>query len=133
MSDQKKSPNQVDLKDEKVQWDFRQNMSYADYLGLEKVLSAQNLLSGHHDEALFLIIHQVSELWMKLVLHELTAARELVKADNLEPAFKMLARVSNVQNQPKQSWDVLATMTPADYVSFRDALGHSSGFQSYQY
>ncbi|MEE2758168.1 MAG: tryptophan 2,3-dioxygenase [Myxococcota bacterium] len=125
--------NQVDLKDEKVQWDFRQEMSYADYLGLEKVLSAQRQLSGHHDEALFLIIHQVSELWMKLVLHELHAARELVKSDDLSPAFKMLSRVSKVQNQLKQAWDVLSTMTPADYVAFRDALGHSSGFQSYQY
>ncbi|MBV70670.1 MAG: tryptophan 2,3-dioxygenase [Myxococcales bacterium] len=133
MNKPKPSKNQVDLKDEKVQWDFRQEMSYADYLGLDKVLSAQRQLSGHHDEALFLIIHQVSELWMKLVLHELHAARELVKSDDLPPAFKMLSRVSKVQNQLKQAWDVLSTMTPADYVAFRDALGHSSGFQSYQY
>ena len=77
MTEQKKSPNQVDLKDEKVQWDFRKNMSYADYLGLDKVLSAQNLLSGHHDEALFIMIHQVSELWMKLVLATSTQKRSL--------------------------------------------------------
>jgi len=133
VSEIKAEPNKVDLKDEKVEWDFRQNMSYGDYLGLEKILAAQNLLSGHHDEMLFLVIHQVSELWMKLVLHELSAARELVIADELGTAFKMLARVSKVQNQLKQSWDVLATMTPADYVAFRDALGHSSGFQSFQY
>jgi tryptophan 2,3-dioxygenase len=133
MSDIKPEPNKVDLRDEKVQWDFRQNMSYADYLGLDKILSAQNLLSGHHDETLFLIIHQASELWMKLVLHELSAARQLVITNDLGSAFKLLARVSKVQNQLKQSWDVLATMTPADYVAFRDALGHSSGFQSYQY
>ena len=108
-------------------------MSYGDYLGLERILNAQDLRSGHHDESLFIIIHQVSELWMKLVLHELMAARELIKNDNLDSVFKMLARVSKVQNQLKQSWDVLSTMTPADYVAFRDALGHSSGFQSYQY
>ena len=133
MTDNKHPKNQVDLRDEKVQWDFRKEMSYADYLGLDQVLSAQRRLSGHHDEMLFLVIHQVSELWMKLVLHELEAARELVKSDNLAPAFKMLARVSKVQNQLKQSWDVLSTMTPADYVAFRNSLGHSSGFQSHQY
>jgi len=126
-------PNKVDLKDEKVQWDFSKDMSYGDYLGLGKILNAQDLRSGHHDESLFIIIHQVSELWMKLVLHELRAARECIKNDNLDSVFKMLARVSRVQNQLKQSWDVLSTMTPADYAAFRDALGHSSGFQSYQY
>ena len=108
-------------------------MSYGDYLALDQVLASQRLLSGHHDEMLFITIHQISELWMKLILHELSEAVQLVQSDQLSPCFKMLARVSKVQNQLKQSWDVLSTMTPADYVAFRDALGHSSGFQSYQY
>ncbi len=133
MSVSEENPNKVDLKDEDVQWDFRDNMSYGDYLSLDTILSGQNLLSGHHDEMLFIAIHQISELWMKLILHEMEAALELVKTDDLSPCFKMLARVSKAQNQLKRSWDVLSTMTPADYASFRDALGHSSGFQSYQY
>ena len=127
------APNKVDLKGENVQWDFRENMSYGDYLSLDTVLSSQNLLSGHHDEMLFITIHQISELWMKQILHEMQAALELIKSDDLSPCFKMLARMSKVQNQLKQLWDVLSTMTPADYAAFRDALGHSSGFQSYQY
>ena len=125
---------EVDLSDEKdVQWDFKKNMSYGDYLGLNQVLEAQLCKSGHHDEMLFIIIHQVSELWIKLVLHEVEAAIKAIQRDDLEPCFKMLARVSKVQNQLKQAWDVLATMTPADYIAFRDALGHASGFQSHQY
>ena len=124
----------VDLTDEKdVHWDFKKSMNYGDYLGLELVLNAQKQRSDHHDEMLFIVIHQVSELWIKLVLHEVEAALSAIRNDDLEPCFKMLARVSKVQNQLKQAWDVLATMTPADYIAFRDALGHSSGFQSYQY
>jgi len=116
-----------------VHWDFGRDMSYGEYLQLDKVLDAQRPLSGQHDEMLFIVIHQASELWLKLCLHELLATRERVRADDLEPAFKMLARVARTQAQMIQSWDVLGTMTPADYSRFRDALGHSSGFQSWQY
>ena len=116
-----------------VHWDFDRDMSYGEYLQLDKVLDAQRPLSGQHDEMLFIIIHQASELWLKLCLHELLATRDQVRDDELEPAFKMLSRVARTQAQMIQSWDVLATMTPADYTRFRDALGHSSGFQSWQY
>jgi tryptophan 2,3-dioxygenase len=107
-------------------------MTYGDYLHLDKILSGQHRLSAHHDEMLFIIIHQASELWMKLILHELNAARTYILQNNLEPAFKMLSRVSRIQQQLIQSWDVLSTLTPAEYMEFRDALGKSSGFQSYQ-
>ena len=113
--------------------DFAGRVSYAGYLDLDQILSAQRPLSDEHDELLFIIIHQASELWMKLVLHELKAARDCVRADDLRPAFKMLARVSAIQTQLIQSWSVLSTMTPADYLKFRDVLGHASGFQSHQY
>ncbi|MBI1187938.1 MAG: tryptophan 2,3-dioxygenase [Alphaproteobacteria bacterium] len=108
-------------------------MSYSAYLRLPLVLGAQKPLSSAHDELLFIVIHQASELWMKLCLHELDGARAAIRADDPEQAFKMLARVGRIQQQMIQSWDVLATMTPFDYSSFRDALGDSSGFQSYQY
>ena len=97
------------------------------------MLNAQKPLSGQHDEMLFIVIHQASELWMKLCLHELAATRAQICADDLEPAFKMLSRVARIQAQLIQSWDVLGTMTPADYMCFRDSLGQSSGFQSWQY
>jgi tryptophan 2,3-dioxygenase len=113
--------------------DFLGAMSYGDYLQLDTLLGAQQPRSDSHDEMLFIIIHQASELWMKLTLHELSAARRLLIADDLQPAFKHLARVSRIQSQLIQSWDVLSTMTPSDYSSFRDALGKSSGFQSAQY
>ena len=113
--------------------DFARAMSYGDYLQLGTLLSAQQPRSDKPDELLFIIIHQATELWMKLVLHELTQARALVAADDLQPAFKAMARVSRIQAQLIQSWDVLSTMTPSDYSSFRDALGQSSGFQSAQY
>ena len=113
--------------------DFSKEMSYGDYLGLDSLLSSQHPVSSEHDEPLFIIIHQATELWMKLILHEMAAAIHLVREDNLQPAFKMLARVSNIQTQMIQSWSVLSTMTPSDYLSFRDKLGQSSGFQSYQY
>jgi tryptophan 2,3-dioxygenase len=123
----------VTLEGEDIHWDLGESKSYGDYLQLAKLLGAQSPLSQQHDEMLFIVMHQVSELWMKLCIHELLAAVEHVRRDDLGPAFKMLARVSRVQIQLAQSWDVLSTMTPADYSAFRDALGKSSGFQSFQY
>ena len=108
-------------------------LTYSSYLKLPQILTAQAPLSGEHDEILFIIIHQASELWMRLCLHELTAAREKIASDHLGPAFKMIARVARIQAQLIQSWDVLATMTPSDYSAIRPHLGSSSGFQSYQY
>ena len=108
-------------------------MSYADYLDLDRLLAAQHPLSDQHDELLFIIIHQASELWMKLCLHELQGATARIAADDLGPALKMLARVGRIQTQMTQAWEILATMTPADYHRFRAALGRSSGFQSAQY
>jgi tryptophan 2,3-dioxygenase len=123
----------VDLTGEEIHWDLEGGMSYGSYLGLDKLLSAQNPVSGHHDEMLFVVIHQVTELWMKLSLHELNAVVRQIQQNDLDPAFKMLARVGRIQGQLIKSWEVLATMTPFDYASFRDYLGRSSGFQSYQY
>ena len=108
-------------------------MSYGDYLGLDTLLASQRPRSNEHDELLFIVIHQASELWLKLSLHELRAAREHIRADDLGPAFKMIARVSRIQGQLIQSWDVLGTMTPSDYHALRPHLGQSSGFQSFQY
>ena len=123
----------VDLKGEAVHWDFRNAMSYGDYLGLKDLLACQRPLSGAHDETLFIVIHQSSELWIKLCLHEIAGAIRQIRADDLGPAFKMMARVGRVQAQLIQSWEILSTMTPFDYASFRDSLGKSSGFQSFQY
>ena len=109
------------------------DLSYGAYLGLDRLLAAQTPLSGEHDELLFIIIHQASELWLALSLHELRGAREHIRLDDLGPAFKMISRVSRIQTQLIQSWDVLATMTPSDYEAIRPHLGQSSGFQSYQY
>ena len=108
-------------------------MSYGDYLALDQLLAAQRPRSGQHDEMLFIIQHQTTELWLKLILHELGAARARVRADDLDPAFKMLARVGRIMTQLIQAWDVLATLTPSDYTAFRGALGRASGFQSYQF
>jgi tryptophan 2,3-dioxygenase len=108
-------------------------MSYADYLHLDAVLGAQHPLTGAHDELLFIIQHHTSELWMRLAVHELAAARQAIAADNPSPAFKMLARVSRIFEQLNNAWDVLRTMTPSDYTEFRTTLGESSGFQSWQY
>lgn len=113
--------------------DFRGEMSYGDYLRLDQLLSAQKPLGRSHDEMLFIIQHQTSELWIKLILHELDAAIKQVQRGDLPPMFKMMARVSRVQQQLVSAWDVLSTMTPADYLSFRGDLGHASGFQSHQY
>lgn len=110
-----------------------QNVTYSSYLDLERILSAQHPASDAHDEMLFIIVHQASELWLKLCLHELGAAREHIARDDLRPAFKMLARVARAQGQLIQSWDVLSTMTPHDYSTIRPHLGGSSGFQSWQY
>jgi tryptophan 2,3-dioxygenase len=112
---------------------FDGRMSYADYLGLDLVLSAQHPLSSAHDELLFIVQHQTSELWMRLVIHELTHARSAIAQDRLQPAFKMLTRVARIFEQLNGAWDVLRTMTPSEYTEFRDDLGQSSGFQSYQY
>lgn len=109
------------------------DVTYSSYLDLERVLAAQHPVSGAHDEMLFIIVHQASELWLKLCLHELEAARTCIREDRLRPAFKMLARVARAQGQLIQSWDVLSTMTPHDYSTVRPHLGNSSGFQSAQY
>lgn len=123
----------VDLAGENVHWDFRKDMSYADYLKLSTLLSAQEPLTEHHDETLFIVIHQASELWIKLCLHEIGAAIQQIRDGDLGIAFKMMARVARVQVNLIQSWEILSTMTPFDYSNFRAALGKSSGFQSYQY
>lgn len=124
-----KTPSQLDG----ARLDFAGAMSYGDYLALEDLLGAQRPLSGDHNELLFIVQHQASELWMKLAIHELVAARDRVRGDDLPPAFKMLSRVARVMAQLNQSWDVLSTLTPAEYSSFRGSLGASSGFQSFQY
>lgn len=120
------------LAGEDVKTDFLKDMTYSEYLNLNQILTAQNPLTDQHDEKLFIIIHQVSELWMKLIIHELNSAIEDIKHDDFRMAFKKLARVTNIQNQLINSWSVLATMTPSDYLNFRDSLGNASGFQSYQ-
>jgi tryptophan 2,3-dioxygenase len=113
--------------------EFDKSMSYGDYLDLPTLLSAQNPVTGEHDEPLFIMIHHISELWMKLAIHELMAAAKCIREDDLNPSFKMLTRVSAIQSQLIETWGVLSTMTPADYLKFRDQLGQSSGFQSHQY
>jgi tryptophan 2,3-dioxygenase len=116
-----------------VKTDLEGQLTYGRYLGLDELLSCQRPVSDSHDELLFIVIHQATELWLKLVVHELRAARAQLRADDLQPAFKMLARVSRIQAQLIQSWDVLSTLTPADYLAFRDRLGPASGLQSHQY
>ncbi len=125
--------NDMQIMPDGAHQDFKSEMSYGDYLGLDQILSAQHPVTGEHDEPLFILIHQATEIWMKLIIHEIGAAQKLIAADNLRPAFKMLSRVALIQNQMIQSWSVLSTMTPSDYLKFRDSLGQSSGFQSYQY
>ncbi|MBU1352404.1 MAG: tryptophan 2,3-dioxygenase [Gammaproteobacteria bacterium] len=119
--------------EERAQLDFSKSMSYGDYLQLDAILTAQKPLSPAHDEMLFIVQHQTSELWMKLMLHELRAAIAHIANDELQMAFKMLARVSKIMEQLVHAWDVLATMTPPEYTAMRPYLGQSSGFQSYQY
>jgi len=118
---------------EGAEGDFRGRMSYGDYLRLPELLGAQSPLTDAHDEPLFIIQHQTSELWMKLAIREIRAARVLIRADDVQPAFKLLARVARIFEQLNNAWDVLRTMTPSDYSEFRDRLGQSSGFQSWQY
>lgn len=113
--------------------DFRENMTYGDYLQLDRLLGAQRPVSDCHDETLFIIVHQATELWMRLTIHEFRALLACIRGDDLRRAFKMLSRVSRIQSQLIQSWDVLSTLTPADYLTFRDRLGHASGFQSHQF
>ncbi len=127
-----------DTKQCPAQWhgakmDFANDMSYGDYLGLDKILSAQHPLSPEHNEMLFIVQHQTSELWLKLMLHEMQAVRINMRSGELSPAFKMLARVARIMDQLVHAWDVLATMTPPEYTAIRPYLGASSGFQSHQY
>ncbi len=119
--------------DEGAKLDFARDMSYGDYLRLDAVLNAQHPLSPDHNEMLFIVQHQTSELWMKLMLHELRAAIGCIARDEMAPAFKMLARVSKIMEQLVHAWDVLATMTPPEYSAIRPYLANSSGFQSWQY
>nr|WP_184063958.1 tryptophan 2,3-dioxygenase [Sphingosinicella soli] len=112
---------------------FRERMSYGDYLSLDRILDAQNPLSTAHDEMLFIIQHQTSELWIKLAVHEMRAAMKAIREGRVQNAFKMLTRVARIFEQLNSAWDVLRTMTPSEYTEFRDSLGQSSGFQSYQY
>ena len=112
---------------------MQDEMSYGDYLGLDRLLSAQTPITGHHDEPLFIIQHQTTELWLKLIIHELKAARSALAEGDLGRAEKMMARVARIFLQLIQAWDVLATLTPSEYLEFRDSLGKSSGFQSHQY
>ncbi len=121
------------VQEEHAQLDYAHSMSYGDYLHIDQVLSAQHPLSPAHDEMLFIIQHQTSELWMKLMLTEIGAAMADIRADHLPPAFKKLARASRIFDQLVNAWDVLATMTPPEYTAIRPYLGPSSGFQSYQY
>jgi tryptophan 2,3-dioxygenase len=116
-----------------VTTDLQGRLTYAGYLDLDRLLSAQHPVSEHHDEMLFIIQHQVSELWLKLVIHELRSAMELIRVDDLPPALKRIARVKHVQKQLLEQWSVLATLTPIEYAQFRDRLGPASGFQSLQY
>jgi tryptophan 2,3-dioxygenase len=121
------------VRSEGAKLDFARDMSYGDYLHLDQVLSAQHPLSPDHNEMLFIVQHQTSELWMKLMLHELRAAIGCIARDQMAPAFKMLARVSKIMEQLVHAWDVLATMTPPEYSAIRPSLSNSSGFQSWQY
>jgi tryptophan 2,3-dioxygenase len=116
-----------------VKTDLAGQRDYSRYLALDRLLASQNPVSSSHDELLFIVIHQTTELWLKVMVHELRAARRMIAADALRSSFKMLARVSRIQAQLIQSWDVLSTLTPADYLAFRDLLGPASGLQSHQY
>ncbi|MHB1539971.1 MAG: tryptophan 2,3-dioxygenase [Steroidobacteraceae bacterium] len=123
----------VDLTGEAIHWDRGDSLSYGQYLRLDKLLDAQEPRSREPDEMMFIIVHQTSELWMRLMLDELDRVLECVRRDELGPSFKGLMRISRVQTQLLSGWEVLASLTPADYSAFRNALGRASGFQSYQY
>ncbi len=137
-TDKKKPADPSPADTSTAQWhgakmDFSKDMSYGDYLGLDKILHAQQPLSPMHDEMLFIVQHQTSELWLKLMLHEMQAVRVNMRKGELSPAFKMLARVARIMDQLVHAWDVLSTMTPPEYTAIRPYLGASSGFQSHQY
>src|SRR4051794_39410435 len=121
--------------EQSIRTDLTADSSYGGYLDLDRLLAAQHPRSRpeHHDELLFIVQHQTSELWLKLVLHELEAARRYLGDDELAPALKCLARVKNIQRTLTEQWSVLATLTPHEYAQFRGALGNASGFQSHQY
>ncbi|UPK76630.1 tryptophan 2,3-dioxygenase [Nocardioidaceae bacterium SCSIO 66511] len=119
--------------EEGVETDLRSQLTYASYLDLDRLLGAQHPVSGHHDEMLFIVQHQVTELWLKQLIHELRSAIALIAADDLPPALKRLARIKHIQRQMFEQWSVLETLTPIEYAQFRDSLGHASGFQSLQY
>ena len=129
------TPENLRPLEDAITTDLRERLSYGGYLQLDTLLSAQKPLSNpvHHDEMLFIVQHHVAELWMKLLIHELRAAMDCLKADQLDPMQKILARVKTVQRQLSEQWSVLETLTPADYLQFRDILGPASGFQSLQY
>jgi tryptophan 2,3-dioxygenase len=133
MSPKESKPAPAAAPPEAAHLDLGSSLSYGGYLHLDKLLDAQRPLSTEHNEMLFIIVHQVSELWMRLMLHELTAAMACVRRDDLDPCMKMLARISRTQSQLITAWDVLSTMTPFEYSGFRNELGRSSGFQSVQY
>ena len=134
MSGSEEAPGgRVDLSNEGIHWELGSSQSYSEYLGLDLLLKAQKPLSYEHDEMLFIIVHQVSELWMRLFRHELESVLECVRKDDIGRSFKMFGRISQLQDQLKSVWAVLSTMTPADYSAFRNVLGRSSGFQSAQY
>lgn len=137
MSDPKQTLGESDIggrfSGEHYHADLKGQLNYHDFLQLDKILDAQTPVTGAHDEALFFILHQVKELWMKLMIHELNAAFPLIRDDDLRPAFKIFARVKRIQENLIQAWHILTTMTPTDYLAFRDGLGKSSGFQSFQY
>jgi tryptophan 2,3-dioxygenase len=128
-----RSSGKVDLAGEAVHWDLGSSRSYGEYLQLTQLLGAQQPISDAHDEVMFITVHHVSELWIRLFLHELELVRRCVVRDDLDPTFKALQRIGKVQTQLFGVWEVLASMTPSDYTSFRNLLGRSSGFQSAQY
>jgi tryptophan 2,3-dioxygenase len=127
------APTAYDPAADGAEMSFDGRMSYGDYLRIDRILTSQHLLTGAHDEMLFIIQHQTSELWMRLAIHELDAARRAIAAGRAPEAFKMLARIARIFEQLNSAWDVLRTMTPSDYTTFREGLGQSSGFQSWQY
>jgi len=128
-----KTPDNFREMEAGIHTDLEHRMSYEKYLSLDAILNAQHTLSSQHDEMLFIIIHQASELWLKLAGHELDAARRNVRHSDFRHAFKVIARVKLILNQLVHSWNILSTMTPVDYLTFREMLGPASGFQSYSY
>ena len=133
MSNNNESSGKCPMSWHGAQLDFSESMSYGDYLGLDQILTAQHPRSPNHNEMLFIIQHQTSDRWIKLMLHDLHGVRRHIHHNDLPPAFKMLSRVARIMDQLVHAWDVLATMTPSEYTAIRPYLGASSGFQSHQY